>query len=167
MKNNVDSEYDRIIIDTEIFDDRSQDRAKEWSNGRSGGRSDSEKVVPQARGAQKLILPTVQGTTTFTTWTTWTTKTKTIGGTKISSKALEHILTEPLPNYFRENHQWDIRIRFGNSDFLCERRWTRSFLGLTVVSIRWHGFNEIVDPKPRDSHYRTRTRIRTSVSGEI
>ena len=114
MKNNVDSEYDRIVIETEIFDDqnhdRSQDRAKDRSQDRTKGRSDSEKIVPQARGAQQLLIPTIQGTTTFTTWTTWTTKT--IDRTKITPKVPEHILTEPLPNYFRENHQWDIRTGF-------------------------------------------------------
>ena len=123
MKNNVDSEFDRIVIETEIFDDqnhdRSQDRAKDRSQDRTKGRSDSEKIVPQARGAQQLLIPTIQGTTTFTTWTTWTTKT--IDSTNIATKEFEQKLTEPLPTYFRENHQWDIRTRFGNPDFLCER----------------------------------------------
>ena len=132
MKNNVDSEYDRIIIDTEIFDgrpaDRSQDRGKDWSNGRSGDRLndlDSDKIVPQARGAKKLILPTVQGTTTFTTWTTWTTKT--IDNTNIATKEFEQKLTEPLPTYFRENHQWDIRTSFRNSDFCLPKTFETNY----------------------------------------
>ena len=123
MKSNVDSEFNRIVIDTEIFDDlpddrskdRSQDRSQDRTQDQTKNRSDLEKIVPQARGAQKPILSTVHGTTTFTTWTTWTSRT--IDSTSITSKVPQNKFAEPLPNYFRENHQWDIRTGFGNSDF--------------------------------------------------
>ena len=127
MKNNVDSEFNRIVIDTEIFDDRSddqsqdrtqdrtQDQTQDQTQDRTKNRSDLEKIVAQARGAQKPILTTVQRTTTFTTWTTWTSRT--IDSTNITSKVPQNKFAEPLPNYFRENHQWDIRTGFGNSDF--------------------------------------------------
>ena len=114
MKSNVDSEFNRIVIDTEIFDDRPDDRSPD--------RSDSGKIVPQARGALKSILPTVQGTTRTTTFTT-----------KITSKVPQNKLAEPLPNYFRENHQWDIRTRFKNSDFSCAEDYREQQIRLSTL----------------------------------